>query len=120
MPEPGSIHLGRCGSAEPDEAVSVPLPWGVEVELTGGFFRSVESFEPQAEITEYGGPFFVAHGSLDTVVDPSAADLLIAAHEGLEELWTAEMDHSFNVSTTTETFDDMVGATIDFFESHAD
>jgi fermentation-respiration switch protein FrsA (DUF1100 family) len=62
----------------------------------------------------------VAHGSEDTVVPPSAADLLLAAHEGPEALWTAEMDHSFDVTETTETFDAMVDATVAFFEAHDD
>ena len=115
---PEVIEAGLA--AEPGEAVAVPLPWGGEVELKRGFFQGIADFDPQAEIAEYSGLLFVAHGNLDTVVDPSAADLLIAAHEGAEELWTAEMDHTFNVSTGTETLDDLVGATIGFFERHAD
>ena len=126
--DPGSTFAAFLGpeiieaglAAEPDEAVAVPLPWGGEIELKRGFFQGVAEFEPQAEIAEYSGPLFVAHGNFDTVVDPSAAERLIAAHEGAEELWTAEMDHTFNVSTSTETLDRMVGATIDFFERHAD
>ena len=44
----------------------------------------------------------------------------MAAHHGPEELWTAEMDHSFNVFTTTDTLDQMIEATIGFFDEHAD
>lgn len=126
--EPEATYGGFLGAetveagmaAGPDETVAVPLPWGGEIELKGAFFDGITAFDPQAEIAAWEGPLFVAHGSEDTVVPPSAADRLLAAHEGPEELWTAEMDHAFDVTETTETLDAMVGATVAFFEEHDD
>ena len=103
-----------------DETVTATLPWGAEVTLKGGFFDGIESYDPTAEIADYAGPLFVAQGSLDPTVAPASADLLIAAHEGPEELWTAEMDHAFNAFVTDETLEQMIAATIAFFDANAD
>lgn len=116
----GAETLAAGMAAAPDQTIVATLPWGGEVGLNGAFFDGIARFDPMAEIGAYDGPLFVTRGTLDTTVMPAAADAFIAAHEGSEQLWTAEMDHVFNVFTTTETFDDMVGATIAFFGAHDD
>jgi dienelactone hydrolase len=110
----------EAGLAAGDTPVTVTLPWGAEIGLRQGFFEGLTTFDPTAEIAAYDGPLFVAHGTLDDIVPPSAADLLIAAHDGPSEQWMREMDHSFNVFTDTATLDAMVAATIAFFDAHAD
>lgn len=105
-------------AAAPDETITATLPWGAEVRLNGAFFDGIETFDPMAEVAAYSGPLFVTKGMLDTTVLPEASDAFIAAHQGPEELWTAEMDHVFNVFTATETIDQMVAATVAFFDAH--
>jgi dienelactone hydrolase len=114
----GAETMAAGMAAEPDQTITAALPWGAEVGLNGAFFDGIESIDPMAEIAAYAGPLFVTQGTLDTTVMPAVADAFIAAHEGPEELWTAEMDHVFNVFTTTETFDAMVAATAAFFDAH--
>jgi pimeloyl-ACP methyl ester carboxylesterase len=116
----GVETLNAGMAAAPDETITATLPWGAEVQLNGAFFDGVETFDPIAEIGAYSGPLFVTKGMLDTTVLPEASDSFIAAHEGPEQLWTAEMDHVFNVFTTTETLDQMVAATAAFFDAHLD
>lgn len=106
-------------AAGDDEAVPVTLPWA-EITLNGAFFDGLETLDPVAEVAAYGGPLFVAQGSLDTTVPPASADLYIAAHEGPETLWTAEMDHVFNIFATADVLEEMIAANIAFFDAHAD
>ncbi len=103
------------GLATGETPLPVTLPWGAVIELKQGYFDGLLSLDPVKEIAAYQGPLFVAQGSLDTTVLPVSADLLIAAHEGTEELWTAEMDHVFNAFTGPQTLDQMVAATVGFF-----
>jgi uncharacterized protein len=60
----------------------------------------------------------VAHGTQDTTVLPSAVDTFLAAHEGEESSWIAEMDHVFNAFTGPETLDQMVAETLAFLQPH--
>ncbi len=106
--------------AAPDAPVTVTLPWGAEVVLNGAFFDGIETHDAVGEIKGFTGPLFVAQGSKDTTVTPDNADAYIAAHEGPEVLWSAEMDHVFNIFASGDTLTDMVGETIAFFEAHAD
>jgi dienelactone hydrolase len=125
---PPATYAGILGAEFVDAAIAgdadtlhaVTLPWGAEIELKGAFFDDIATFDPAAEIAGYEGPLFVAQGSLDDTVPPASADVLIAAHEGPEELWVAEMDHVFNAFTTDETLEAMIAATIAFFDAHAD
>ncbi len=114
----GADAMAAGMAAAPDQTVKAALPWGVEIGLNGAFFDGIETFDPMAEIAAYAGPLFVTKGMLDTTVLPDVSDAFIAAHEGPEELWTSEMDHVFNVFTTTETLDEMVAATVAFFDAH--
>jgi dienelactone hydrolase len=110
----------EAGLATGETPLTITLPWGAETALKQGYFEQLSQVDPQAEIASYAGPVFVAQGSADTVVPPASADLLIAAHEGPEELWVREMDHAFNAMTETATLDEMISATIAFFDAHAD
>jgi len=100
--------------------VPITLPWGVDIELNAGFFEGIRDFDPVREIGAYGGPLFVAQGTLDDLVLPASADLLIAGHGGESELWLKEMDHVFGAFTGPEILDEMVQATITFFSAHID
>lgn len=99
-----------------DRPLPITLPWGANIELKRGFFEGVTTFDPPAELASYAGPLFIAHGSKDTTVLPTAMDTFLAAHEGEEASWTAEMDHVFNAFTGPETLDQMVGETIGFLK----
>lgn len=44
--------------------------------------------------------------------------MLLTAHQGEEEAFTREMDHVFNVFTSPATLDEMIAATIAFFDAH--
>jgi len=113
----GSETLEK-GLAAGDVALPVTLPWGAVVELKRGFFEGVTTFDPPAELASYAGPLFIAHGTKDTTVLPAAVDTFLAAHEGEEASWTADMDHVFNAFTGPETLDQMVGETIGFLKPH--
>lgn len=101
-----------------DAALPVTLPWGAVVELKRGFFEGVTTFDPPAELASYAGPLFIAHGTKDTTVLPAAVDTFLAAHEGEESKWIADMDHVFNAFTGPETLDQMVGETVAFLKPH--
>ena len=113
-----AMARGRASAAH--QAVAVKLPWGLEVELNGAFFDGVDAIRPLTEIAHYPGPLLVAQGSKDTIVSPSSADLLIAAHVGPEQLWKADMDHVFNVFQTSRMLDELVAVTVKFFMDHDD
>ena len=116
----GEEVMTKGMAAAVDETITTKLPWGAEVSLNGAFFDGIESFDPMAEIASYEGPLFVTQGMKDTTVLPAVPEKFIASHEGPEELWTKEMDHVFNVFGETETLDEMVAATIAFFNKHDD
>jgi alpha/beta superfamily hydrolase len=101
-----------------DAALPVTLPWGAVIELKRGFFEGVTTFDPPAELASYAGPLFIAHGTQDTTVLPTAVDAFLAAHDGEEATWIAEMDHVFNAFTGPETLDQMIGQTIGFLQPH--
>jgi uncharacterized protein len=105
------------GMATGDVPLQITLPWGAVIGLKQYFFEGVAAIDPPKEIAAYPGPLFVAQGTVDTTVAPASADLLIDAHEGIEDRFTAEMDHVFNAFTGPETLDIMVGKTIGFFDA---
>jgi dipeptidyl aminopeptidase/acylaminoacyl peptidase len=114
----GADVIARGLALPEGEALRITLHWGAEIALRRGFFDGVRSYAPLAEIAAYTGPLFVAHGSRDDLVPPVAAERFIAAHDGPEALWTADMDHVFNVFTGPETLDTMVAGTIAFLAPH--
>ena len=66
----------------------------------------------------YKGPLFVAHGSRDDLVPPVAAERFVNAHGRKGTVWTADMDHVFNIFTGPDTLHAMVAATIAFLAPH--
>lgn len=107
-------------AAAPDDTITTKLPWGVDISLNGSFFDGIETFDALSEIAAYSGPLFVAQGSKDTTFLPANADALIAAHDGPEKLWMADMDHVFNTFGTAETLDTLVAETITYFKENDD
>lgn len=116
----GANVLEAGKAASPNETITATLPWGAEVKLNGAFFDGIETLDPMKEIAAYAGPLFVTQGTQDTTVLPTASVAYIQAHEGPEQMWTAEMDHVFNVFTEIGTLDKMIGATVAFFRAHDD
>jgi len=116
----GADSFAAGTAAAPDESITAALPWGADVTLNGAFFDGIETYKPLAEIAKYSGPLFVSKGTIDPTVLPQYSDEFIAAHEGPEELWTAEMDHAFNIFTSPDTLDDLAAATIAFFNEYND
>lgn len=99
-----------------EEPTELTLPWGAEITLGQPFFEGVIAADPVAEIAGYDGPLFVAQGTEDATVDPAQAEMLLSAHEGREELWLREMDHAFDAFEGPERLDEMVAATVAFFD----
>ncbi|MCP1167805.1 alpha/beta hydrolase family protein [Limimaricola litoreus] len=95
---------------------TVALPWGQEITLNQPFFEGVLDADPLAEIARYDGPLFVAQGSEDATVDPAQAEMWLAAHEGPQEFWLREMDHTFDAYQGPAQLDEMVAATVAFFD----
>ena len=116
----GMDLVKSAAAGAPDDVHAITLPWGAEIELKGAFFQGVDGFDPASEITGYDGPLFVARGSGDTTVLPETATQWIDAHDGPEELWTAEMDHVFNVFGEADALDTLTAATIGYFDAHQD
>ncbi|WP_105532712.1 hypothetical protein [Solimicrobium silvestre] len=56
-----------------DKPVPLGMPTGGEVKLKSGFFISLLTLDPAAELVSYKGPLFVAVGTKDTIVFPQPA-----------------------------------------------
>lgn len=106
-------------NAAADEAVTTTLPWGAEVTLNGAFFANFQTADPAADIAKFKGPLFVATGSNDTTVLPETATALIDAHDGVEQHWIEEMDHTFNIFAAPDTLGTLVETTIAFFDAQS-
>ena len=116
----GADVIKSAAAGDGSTTHTVALPWGAEIDLKGDFFKGVTGFDPAPEIAGFGGPLLVVQGSQDTTVLPSSADAWLSEHKGQQELWTAEMDHVFNVFAEADTLDRMIAATIGFFDENAD
>lgn len=108
--------LVKQGLASGDRPVTAKLPWGAEVSLKSGFFRSLYATDPVAEIARYKGPLLVAVGSKDDVVfpQPIAGQVLLDNHDGPEELWVRPMDHVFNAFDGVDMVDELIAKTGSF------
>lgn len=109
---PKSLEQGVLSS----EPTTVALPWGAAHRLAQPFFEGILEADPLAEIARYDGPLFVAQGSEDATVDPAQAEMWLSAHDGEEEFWLREMDHAFDAYQGPERLDEMVAATVAFFD----
>lgn len=112
----GEEAVNAAIDADAQAVLPFTLPWGAEIGLKGAFFDQVASFDPMAEIAAYKGPLMVAQGDKDTAVLPENGPKFIAAHDGPEQLWTADMDHVFNIFAEAVTLEALVDATVGFFE----
>lgn len=108
------------GLASGDQPVMLTLPWGADIQLKSGFFESMFSFDPAAEIAGYDGPLFVAVGTKDDVVfpQPASGQILLDYHPGDEQLFVRPMDHVFNAFQGSEQVDELIGATGAFLSKH--
>ena len=105
--------------AENAETVgTATLPWGVDVDLKRAFFDEVATFDPMDGIASHDRPLLVASGALDTTVLPEEGEDYIANHPGERTLWSAEMDHVFNIFAETETLDLMIADTVAFLDKN--
>jgi hypothetical protein len=112
---PGPAMLDK-GPDRGDAALPITLPWGAEIARKQGLFEGVAAFDPPAELASDASPLLIAHGTRDTTVLPTAVDAILAAHEGEEARWIAEMDHVFNAFTGPDTPDQMMGEAIAFLK----
>ncbi|MEM6609587.1 MAG: alpha/beta fold hydrolase [Pseudomonadota bacterium] len=112
----GADSVVAAIDASPDDLLTMTTPWGAEFLLKGAFFDDVSAFDPIAEIASYDGPLFVASGASDTLVHPSVAEAFLGSHNGAQEAWHAEMDHVFNIFATDETLEQLIDATVAFFD----
>ncbi|MEZ5811270.1 MAG: alpha/beta fold hydrolase [Rhizobiaceae bacterium] len=110
------------GLASGGQPVDIKLPWGAEIKLKSGFFESMFTLDPVAEIAGYDGPLFVAVGTNDDVVypQPESGQILLDYHPGEEELFVRPMDHVFNAFAGVEQVDELIQATGSFIGKHLD
>lgn len=110
------------GLASDGQPVDIKLPWGAEIKLKTGFFESMFTLDPVADIADYDGPLFVAVGTNDDVVypQPESGQILLDYHPGEEELFVRPMDHVFNAFAGVEQVDELIQATGSFIGKHLD
>lgn len=94
--------------------VRIKMIWG-DIALKQGYFEGMRDFDPPAEIAAYQGPLFVAHGTKDVDVLPHAADKFLDAHDGPQQAYLAEMDHSFNATQGPQMLDTLLDRTVAFY-----
>jgi len=97
--------------------LDVTMPWGQPIQLGRPMIAELRALDPAAELKGYGGPLLVAQGSNDVLVSPDGVPRLAAAHPGDEVLWTAAMDHVFNIEAGPETVDALIASTGDFLDA---
>jgi alpha/beta superfamily hydrolase len=113
----GAEHIAS-GLKTGQMPLELPMPWGMSLYLKQPFFDELVSTDPLQEIAAYRGPLFVAEGDRDESIPPGTGARFIAAHPGQNELWGRPMDHIFNTETGTQTLDEMIAATLAFFNRH--
>lgn len=121
--DPMATFTGFFGNevmaAVPEGApLEVTMPWGQPISLGRPMIAELRALDPAVALAGYGGPLLVAQGSNDVLVNPGGVGRLIDAHAGDELVWTAAMDHVFNVEAGPETVDALIAATGDFLEVH--
>lgn len=120
--DPVATFTGLLGSevmaAAPTGApLEVTMPWGQPISLGRPMIAELRALDTAAELAGYGGALLVAQGSRDVLVSADGVSRLTGAHAGDEVVWTAEMDHVFNIETGPATVDALIAATGDFLES---
>jgi fermentation-respiration switch protein FrsA (DUF1100 family) len=117
--DPMATFTGILGAeamaAAPEGApLDVTMPWGQPISLGRPMVAELRALDPAAALAGYGGPLLVVQGSNDALVGADGVERLIDAHSGEEQLWTAKMDHVFNIEAGPETVDALIAATGDF------
>jgi hypothetical protein len=97
--------------------LDVTMPWGQPIQLGRPMLAELRALDPATELAFYAGPLLLAQGSNDVLVSADGVPRLAAAHPGEEVLWTAEMDHVFNIEAGAETVDALIAATGDFLDA---
>ncbi|KQV09170.1 hypothetical protein ASC89_02720 [Devosia sp. Root413D1] len=120
--DPMATFTGFFGNevmaAEPEGApLDVTMPWGQPIQLGRPMIAELRALDPATELSGYAGPLLVAQGSNDVLVSADGVERLIDAHAGDELVWTAAMDHVFNIEAGPETLDALIVATGDFLEA---
>lgn len=108
----------QAGLTTGDTPLELPMPWGFSLFLKQGYFEEIATTKPTEEIAAYKGALFVAEGTKDEAVAYGGGQLFIDAHEGDEEHFVRDMDHSFNVFTDTTTLDEMLASTVAFMKPY--
>lgn len=121
--DPTATFTGLFGNevmaSEPEGApLDVTMPWGQPIQLGRPMIAELRALDPAAELKRYNGPLLVAQGSNDMLVSAAGVERLTAAHAGDELVWTAAMDHVFNIEAGPETVDTLIAATGDFLTTH--
>ena len=108
------------GLSSGDKPVAFTMPTGAEIKLKSGFFKSLLTLVPAAELVRYKGPLFVAVGTTDDIVfpQPDIGQSLIKYHHGQGELFVRPMDHFFNVSKDEKQIDELISVTGAFIAKH--
>ncbi|MEM6897491.1 MAG: alpha/beta fold hydrolase [Pseudomonadota bacterium] len=112
----GAEVLEAAIAADAGESIEVTLPWDAALTLNGAFFDGIATLDPLAEIASYGGPLFTANGMTDTLVAPASGQDFVDAN-GAGTVYTADMDHVFDIFAVSEDLDAMIAETIAFFDA---
>lgn len=92
----------------------------VIIPLRGNFFESLYCITPAAEISRYKGPLLLAIGLQDAYVtpQPASANAMLKYHLGYYELWSKNVDHSFDISKTYKDYNELLDETARFIRVH--
>ncbi|GAB5507545.1 MAG: alpha/beta fold hydrolase [Rhizobiaceae bacterium] len=117
----GADTLAAALVAEPDEAFTFKLPWGVDTTLKASFFHELATTSTVGAVSDYDGPLKVIVGTKDTVVAPQPAlgEVLMTYHDGEESLSVIDSDHVWNAFIGPQTIDgEMVPMSVEWFAAH--
>lgn len=120
-PMVGAETLAAALAAEPDEAFTFKLPWGVDTTLKASFFHELATTSTVGAVSDYDGPLKVIVGMKDTVVAPQPAlgEVLMTYHDGEESLAVIDSDHVWNAFVGPQTIDgEMVPMSVEWFAAH--
>lgn len=97
-------------------ATDLTMPWGATLGVGPDFFAEVENVAPLSEVGAFPGPLFIAEGTLDMDIPAGSAQQYADAHNGRNRVWTAPMNHIFNTDKGTATLEQLIDATVAFFQ----
>ena len=90
------------------------------IPLRGKFFESLYRITPAAELSRYKGPLLLAIGLQDAYVtpQPTSAKAMLNYHPGYHELWSKNVDHSFDISKTKKSYKELLDDTARFIRTY--